>query len=126
MREGGKEKDYAARYNTPLPPRSGTRSKHSVSSSSGGGSLSSSTSPDITLSCGMSVFVNKEMGAVRFIGNTEFAEGVWLGVELRKPCKSIFAPVIVKGIMFVFQLARMMVQYRGSSISTAKLTMGSS
>ena len=27
------------------------------------------------------------MGIVRFIGSTEFAEGVWLGVELRKPSK---------------------------------------
>ena len=36
----------------------------------------------------MSVFVNKEMGVVKFIGKTEFAEGEWLGVELRKPGKS--------------------------------------
>ena len=31
------------------------------------------------------MFVNKEMGAVKYIGTTEFADGVWLGVELRKP-----------------------------------------
>lgn len=37
----------------------------------------------------MSVFANKEMGVVRFIGTTEFADGVWLGIELRKPSKSI-------------------------------------
>ncbi len=55
------------------------------SSTSGGSGLSGAGSPDITLAEGMSVFVNKEMGAVRFIGHTEFAEGVWLGVELRKP-----------------------------------------
>ncbi len=63
--------------------RSGVRSKQNCSSVSSG--LSDSTSPDITLSLGMSVFVNKEMGTLKFIGNTEFAEGVWLGVELRKP-----------------------------------------
>ena len=33
----------------------------------------------------MSVFVNKEKGTVQYIGHTEFAPGVWLGVELRKP-----------------------------------------
>lgn len=35
----------------------------------------------------MSVFANKEMGIVRFIGEAEFAPGIWLGVELRKPSK---------------------------------------
>lgn len=47
--------------------------------------MSDISTPDITLAEGMSVFVNKEMGAVKYIGTTEFAEGVWLGVELRKP-----------------------------------------
>lgn len=47
----------------------------------------SMSSPDIILADGMSVFVNKEMGVVRYIGRTEFAEGLWLGVELRKPGK---------------------------------------
>ena len=35
----------------------------------------------------MSVFVNKELGVVRYIGETEFSQGLWLGVELRKPSK---------------------------------------
>ena len=35
----------------------------------------------------MSVFVNKEMGTVQYIGQTDFAPGVWLGVELKKPSK---------------------------------------
>lgn len=34
---------------------------------------------------GLSVLVNGELGVVRFIGTAEFAEGVWLGVEMRKP-----------------------------------------
>jgi CAP-Gly domain-containing linker protein 3/4 len=33
----------------------------------------------------MSVFVNKEKGIVQYIGHTEFAAGVWLGIELRRP-----------------------------------------
>ena len=33
----------------------------------------------------MSVFVNKEKGTVQFIGSTEFAPGMWLGIELRTP-----------------------------------------
>ncbi len=42
-------------------------------------------SSDLVLEDGMSVFTNKEMGMIRFIGETEFAPGIWLGVELRKP-----------------------------------------
>ena len=29
------------------------------------------------------MFVNKEMGTVQYIGQTDFAPGVWLGVSLR-------------------------------------------
>lgn len=37
----------------------------------------------------MSVFVTgAEFGVVRYIGHTEFSEGVWLGLELRRPSKS--------------------------------------
>ena len=35
----------------------------------------------------MSVYVNNELGITRYIGNVDFASGVWLGVELRKPSK---------------------------------------
>ena len=39
---------------------------------------------------GMSVFVTgADFGVVRFIGTTQFAKGVWLGIELRKPSKYI-------------------------------------
>ena len=38
----------------------------------------------------MSVFVTgADFGVVRFIGTTQFAKGVWLGIELRKPSKYI-------------------------------------
>lgn len=37
----------------------------------------------------MSVFVSGEMGIVKYIGATEFAEGTWLGVQLKKPSKQI-------------------------------------
>ncbi|XP_047135605.1 CAP-Gly domain-containing linker protein 4 isoform X1 [Hydra vulgaris] len=40
---------------------------------------------NFTLTVGMSVFVNNEMGVVRFIGRVDFADDIWLGVELRKP-----------------------------------------
>ena len=34
----------------------------------------------------MNVFVTgADFGVVRFIGTTEFAKGVWLGLELRRP-----------------------------------------
>ena len=51
--------------------------------------LSLATAANPVLEEGMSVFANKEMGVVRFIGTTEFADGVWLGIELRKPSKSV-------------------------------------
>ena len=38
----------------------------------------------------MSVFVSGEMGIVKYIGTTEFAEGTWLGVQLKKPSKQDF------------------------------------
>lgn len=40
---------------------------------------------NLQLKPGMSVYVNNELGIVRFIGRVEFATGIWLGVELRKP-----------------------------------------
>ena len=33
----------------------------------------------------MSVLVHSELGVVRYIGTAEFADGIWLGVEMRKP-----------------------------------------
>ena len=64
----------------------------SGSSSSGTSSptpLSLAASPDLVLEEGMSVLVSKELGVVRFIGETEFAPGIWLGVELRKPSEYV-------------------------------------
>ena len=58
--------------------------------------LSLATAANPVLLEGMSVFANKEMGVVRFIGTTEFADGVWLGIELRKPSKSVNNARIVK------------------------------
>ena len=31
--------------------------------------------------------MNNELGITRYIGSVDFASGVWLGVELRKPSK---------------------------------------
>ena len=33
---------------------------------------------------GMSVYVNGQIGILRFIGRVEFSDGIWLGVDLRK------------------------------------------
>lgn len=38
----------------------------------------------------MCVYVAGDMGTVRFIGNVEFADGVWLGIELKKPSRLLF------------------------------------
>lgn len=38
----------------------------------------------------MCVYVAGDLGTVRFIGNVEFADGVWLGIELKKPSKVHF------------------------------------
>lgn len=42
-------------------------------------------SAEFQLTTGLSVLVNGELGVVRYIGPAEFAEGTWLGVEMRKP-----------------------------------------
>ena len=33
----------------------------------------------------MSILLHSELGVVRYIGAADFAEGIWLGVEMRKP-----------------------------------------
>ena len=38
----------------------------------------------------MCVYVAGEMGTVRFIGHVQFADGVWLGIELKKPGVFLF------------------------------------
>lgn len=41
------------------------------------------SSSNFKLEVGMSVFCSNELGTVRYIGPTDFGEGVWVGVELR-------------------------------------------
>ncbi|CAI7996554.1 CAP-Gly domain-containing linker protein 4, partial [Geodia barretti] len=66
------------------PPSSSSLPHHPPSLSSS--TLSLSSLPNVTLETGMSVFVTgADFGVVRFIGTTQFAKGVWLGIELRKP-----------------------------------------
>ena len=70
------------------PPSSSSLPHHPPSLSSS--TLSLSSLPNVTLETGMSVFVTgADFGVVRFIGTTQFAKGVWLGIELRKPSKYI-------------------------------------
>lgn len=40
-------------------------------------------SSDLKLEVGMGVFCNNELGVIRYIGSTDFADGIWIGVELR-------------------------------------------
>ncbi|GAB1605413.1 CAP-Gly domain-containing linker protein 3-like isoform X3 [Argonauta hians] len=42
-------------------------------------------SSDLKLDIGMGVFCSNELGVIRYIGTTDFAEGIWIGVELRTP-----------------------------------------
>ena len=58
--------------------------------------LSLATAADPVLEEGMSVLVSKEMGVVKFIGATDFADGLWLGIELRKPSKSSLFPAYMQ------------------------------
>lgn len=44
----------------------------------------------------MSVYASGDLGIVRFIGHVQFAEGVWLGVELKKPSEPSFYHYIIK------------------------------
>jgi len=37
------------------------------------------------LTTGVNVFYNDQIGVVRYIGNTHFEEGTWVGIELRTP-----------------------------------------
>ncbi|XP_060575926.1 CAP-Gly domain-containing linker protein 3-like isoform X5 [Ruditapes philippinarum] len=41
------------------------------------------SSSNFKLEVGMSVFCNNELGNVRYIGPTDFGDGIWVGVELR-------------------------------------------
>ena len=64
------------------PPSSSSLPHHPPSLSSS--TLSLSSLPNVTLETGMSIFVTgADFGVVRFIGTTQFAKGVWLGIELR-------------------------------------------
>ena len=67
------------------PPPTSSQLSHphtSLSSST----LSLSSLPNVTLETGMNVFVSgADFGVVKYIGTTDFAKGVWLGIELRRP-----------------------------------------
>jgi CAP-Gly domain-containing linker protein 3/4 len=60
-------------------------SKSQLASSSPFLSQSSATNDDTWLTLGVHVLVHNEIGVVRYIGPVNFAEGLWLGIELRTP-----------------------------------------
>lgn len=75
-----------ARTTNPPPSSSSTSSSLSYNQSLSSSSLSLSSLPNVTLETGMNVFVTgADFGVVKYIGTTEFAKGVWLGIELRRP-----------------------------------------
>ncbi|KAL3867597.1 hypothetical protein ACJMK2_040479 [Sinanodonta woodiana] len=43
------------------------------------------SSSNFKLEIGMSVFCNNELGVIKYIGPTDFGDGIWVGVELRIP-----------------------------------------
>ena len=72
----------------PKHPRTSSSTSHPHSATPTSATLSLSSLPNVTLETGMNVFVTgADFGTVRFIGHTSFSEGVWLGIELRKPSK---------------------------------------
>ncbi|XP_035209279.1 CAP-Gly domain-containing linker protein 3-like [Stegodyphus dumicola] len=72
---------------SPSSPRSMLTNRYSMRRSAR--FSNQTTSPSSKTSCwltvGINVFVNNEIGAVRYIGPVDFADGVWLGIELRSP-----------------------------------------
>ncbi|KAL5015773.1 hypothetical protein ScPMuIL_005362 [Solemya velum] len=76
-RSTGTNSNSSGRSRTPTQrPRSG--SGKTISRTPG-------SSPNLKLEVGMSVFCNNELGLVRYIGPTDFGEGLWIGLELRTP-----------------------------------------
>ncbi|KAG8194224.1 hypothetical protein JTE90_024556 [Oedothorax gibbosus] len=71
---------------SPSSPRSGLTSQKSIRRSARFShqlSSPSNSSKSCWLTVGINVFVNNEIGAVRYIGPVDFADGTWLGIELR-------------------------------------------
>ncbi|XP_054707616.1 CAP-Gly domain-containing linker protein 4-like [Uloborus diversus] len=73
---------------SPSSPRSLSKSRHTIRKSAR--FINQTASPtnskrNCWLTLGINVFVNNEIGAVRYIGPVDFADGVWLGIELRTP-----------------------------------------
>ena len=62
----------------------------------------------------MSVFVSGEMGIVKYIGATEFAEGTWLGVQLKKPSKQIFTCVFASTVGNFFMVQNFVYMHEAS------------
>lgn len=71
----------------PDSSRRGSSSTHSDrrSSLTTGISKPKKNSAEFRLTEGMSILLHSELGVVRYIGPADFAEGIWLGVEMRKP-----------------------------------------
>ena len=80
---GAKRPRTVSLTNSPPPTSSQLSHPHTSLSSS---TLSLSSLPNVTLETGMNVFVSgADFGVVKYIGTTDFAKGVWLGIELKRP-----------------------------------------
>ncbi|XP_067945345.1 CAP-Gly domain-containing linker protein 4-like isoform X2 [Watersipora subatra] len=68
-------------------PKTRARSRSRSNSLSGARKVNRKgpTSNDYKLEEGMTVLFNNEMVVLRYIGNVEFADGCWLGLELKTP-----------------------------------------
>ncbi|GFY51561.1 CAP-Gly domain-containing linker protein 4 [Trichonephila inaurata madagascariensis] len=73
---------------SPSSPRSTLNSQRSIRKSSRFSHQLSSplnSQKNCWLTVGINVFVNNEIGVVRYMGPVDFADGTWLGIELRTP-----------------------------------------
>uniref|UniRef100_A0A3B5M8E8 CAP-Gly domain-containing protein n=1 Tax=Xiphophorus couchianus TaxID=32473 RepID=A0A3B5M8E8_9TELE len=87
-KEGNRRSPVSSR-STPHRRRWSTLSGSSggLPGSMAGSSLSSCSDSQVRLHVGMQVFLSSanEMAFIRFLGATDFAPGLWLGLELRSP-----------------------------------------
>ncbi|XP_054894105.1 CAP-Gly domain-containing linker protein 4-like isoform X2 [Poeciliopsis prolifica] len=88
-KEGNRRSPVSRSRSTPHRRRWSTLSGSSggLPGSMAGSSLSSCSDGQVRLHVGMQVFLTSanEMAFVRFLGTTDFASGLWLGLELRSP-----------------------------------------
>ena len=67
----------------------------------------------------------KEMAVVKYIGHTDFAEGIWIGLELRNPKGEIWAVTVTVTVTVTMHQGSTPAQCRAGGISAAGTVTGS-